>query len=496
MLKKIKEFLFENKSARQTIAKNTFWLSVSNFGGRAIKAAIIIYAARALGTAGYGVFSYAVTLAGFLGLFMDPGINSVLMRETAKSSGEERHAVFSTVFVIKIALLIAGLAIVLFVGPLISTLPGAIALLPIVAFILMFDTLREFFSSLLRGLEKMEWDAGIFLFTNLAIVVFGFLFIFHSPTAESLGWGYAIGTALGAIAAIAVVWDYVKGIASRFRARLATSIMQSAWPFAVAGALGLLLTNTDILLISWMKTASDVGIYSAAIRIIQVLYLIPGILQLSTLPLFSRLAKKNNAKFRVALERSVTMVFLLSIPMAAGGIVLGTQIMSFVFGAAFIPGGLPFKLLLVTLIVDYPGSLIVNALFVYGRQKSLIITSAIGGVSNVILDLLLIPRFGMTGSAIATLIAQILSNGYLWYVMRKINPFSILPHIKKIAAASFVMFIATVGLSLLHANLLLIIIVSIAIYIATLKLLREKLLAEIGAILPFGKAPTGEIGTA
>ena len=96
LAQKTKAFLFRNTSARQTVAKNTIWLSVSNFGGRIIKAAVVIYAARVLGAAGWGIFSYAVTLAGFLTLFIDPGINSILMRETAKSSEEEQKKILST----------------------------------------------------------------------------------------------------------------------------------------------------------------------------------------------------------------------------------------------------------------------------------------------------------------------------------------------------------------------------------------------------------------
>ena len=487
-MKKIKEFLLENSSTRQTIAKNTFWLSVSNFGGRIIKAAIIIYAARVLGTAQYGVFSYALTLAGFMTLFMDPGINTVLTRETAKSSEEERSSFFSTIFAIKLALLVVGVSIIVFIGPYFSTLPGAKALLPIVAFILMFDTLREFFMSLLRGMEKMEWEAAVFIFTNFAIVIFGFIFIFRNPTAESLGWGYAIGTILGAIAAMIVLRKYIAHALANFKASLIKPIVQAAWPFAVVGALGLLLTNTDILIISWMKTASDVGIYSAAIRIIQVLYLVPAVLQVSTLPLFSRLAKRDDAKFREALERSVTLIFLASIPMVIGGIILGTSIMTFTFGTAFAPGGPAFKFLMATLIVDYPGAIIVNAIFSYGHQKSLIITSAIGGISNIALDLFLIPRWGMTGSAVGTLIAQTLSNGYLWYVMNKINPFSILPYLKEIIAAAAIMFIATASLSLLGINLIINILISIIIYFGFLKIFRDPLLSEAIAILPFKKS--------
>gem|GEM_PF-207118 len=479
----VKNFLFENTSVKQTIMKNTFWLSVSNFGGRFIKAAIVIYAARVLGTAGWGVFSYAVTLAGFLTLFIDPGINSILIRDVAKSSREDQEKILSTTFVMKLCLLVVGVFLVLFVAPFFSTLPGAKELLPLVALIIVFDTLREFFSSFIRAKEKMEWEAGIFLLTNIAIVTFGFIFLYLNPNVVSFAWGYVAGTAVGAITATFVLWRYLKKIFSFFSARLIKPIITSAWPFAITGALGILLTNTDILIISWMLTASDVGIYSAAIRIIQVLYIIPWILQLSMFPLFSRLANHDNQKFRIGLERSIGFVFLASVPLALGGAILGTQIMELVFGSAYAGGGLAFKILLLGLLVDYPMVIISAAVFAYSRQKGLIIAALIGGISNVILDLLFIPRFGIAGSAVATLIAQILSNWYIWRMMKKINYFSVVPKLKIIILAGVVMASVTALLFALHINVVLNIALSAAVYFAILLAFREPLFMEIKKVL-------------
>jgi O-antigen/teichoic acid export membrane protein len=483
MLRKIKNFLFRNDSTKQTVAKNTIWLSISQFGGRLIKAVIVIYAARVLGTAQYGVFSYAVTLAGFMGLFMEPGINSIVMRDSAKANDENRREMFSTTLAIKLCLIAIGAAIIIFIAPSFSTLPGAKILIPIAACIMMFDTMREFFLSLMRGMEKMQWDAGIFLTTNLAIVILGFWFMMLQPTAWALSWGYALGTAVGTLFAIFVVRDYIKDLFSRFSARLVKPILQSAWPFAIVGALGLLFTNTDILIISWMRTASEVGIYSAAIRIIQVLYLVPGVVQMSTLPLFSRLARHDDAKFRIGLEKTLCLIFLLSIPVAIGGIILATPIMSLIFGPAFASGGPAFQFLLASLIADYPGSIVVNAIFAYSHQKSLIISSAIGGVANVALDLLLIPRWGMVGSAFGTLIAQILTNGYLWYRMNQINRFSVIPKLGKIALSGIVMGITTFFLSHLGVEVILNILVSAGCYVFLLWILREPTLLETKNII-------------
>jgi O-antigen/teichoic acid export membrane protein len=480
---KITALLFRNQNAKQTVAKNTFWLSVSNFGGRIIKAGIVIYAARILGTAGYGVFSYAITLAGFLTLFMDPGINAILMRDASKANEDDRRSIFSTAFFLKIFLLIIGIAIIVFIAPFFSTLPGAKALLPIVAIVLAFDTLREFFSSLIRAREKMEWEAGLFLATNLAILIFGFIFLAISPSPKSLAISYAAASTFGGILAMVVLRDYFRTMASHFSPQRIFPILKSAWPFAVTGALGLLLTNTDILIISWLRSASDVGIYSAAIRIIQVLYLVPMVIQFSTLPLFSRLARVDDPKFRSILERTIGIIFIASIPLAFGGFVLGTPIMALVFGGAYASGSLAFKILMLTLLVDFPAAIISNAIFSYNHQRSLIVSSAIGGGLNVLLDIILIPPFGMVGSAFATLFAQFASNWYLWHMMKKLNPFEVVPRLKKTILAGILMGAGSAVMLITGVNVLANIAISALFYFLLLKAFREPLLAEVKHIV-------------
>ena len=483
MRKRIKSFLFKNTSTGQTVAKNTFWLTVSNFGGRLIKAIIIVYAARVLGTAGYGVLSYTLTLAGFASLFIDPGVNAIVARETSKGDYERKMTILSTTFVLKLVLIAVGALVVFFIAPFFSTLPGAKALLPVAICIMAFDNIREFLSSFMRGMEKMEWEAVVFLLTNAAIVVFGFIAITTTPTPLALGWAYAAGTAVGVIAAFYVLRNYFREMVSRFSTKIVSPILLSAWPFAITGALGILLTNADILIISWMRSASDVGIYSAAIRIIQVLYLIPTVVQFSVLPLLARLARKDDRAFRAAFERIISLVCAISIPLALGGAILGNQIMRFVFGSAYAAGGLSFKILMLTMLVDYPATIISAAVFTYDRQKSLIITSVIGGISNVALDLLLIPRFGIAGSAVATLIAQTLANWYLWRTMKKLNYFKVIPKLKKIIVSGVIMAAATVLFLVLGVTLIVSILLSAAIYFFLLWAFRESLLIEVKNIL-------------
>ncbi len=483
MFARLKSFLFENRTTKQTVAKNTFWLTVSNFGGRLLKSVVVIYAARVLGTAGNGVASYALTIAGFLTLFIDPGINSLLMRETSKRNPEEQTTFFAVSFALKVAFILMGVLVVLFIVPLFTVLPGAAALLPIAALIIFFDALREFLSSFMRAREKMEWETAVFLLTNLLIVISGFVLLKISPVPASFIWAYAIGTSIGTIVAAYILRDYLKKVFSSFSRALIKPIISSAWPFAITGALGVLLTNADILIISWLRTASELGIYAAAVRIIQVLYLVPMIFQFSTLPLLSRLAENDNERFRAGLERTIGFVFLASVPMAIGGLIIGTQFMSLLFGSAYAGGGLSFKILMIALLFDYPATIIGAAVFAYNHQRSLITAAAIGGIANVGLDLIFIPLWGIAGSATATLLAQTFSNWYLWHKMKEINYFEILPRLKTIIVSGLAMGGVTIGLYVLNVNVIFNILISGATYFIMLRLLREPLLIEVKRLL-------------
>ena len=480
----VKTFLFTNQAIRQTIVKNAFWLGVSNVGGRLLRAVIIIYAARVLGAADWGVFSYAISLAALLTIFTDLGIGPVLTRETARARDESSRArILSTAFLIKLILVGLGILVVFFLAPHFTTIVEAKPLLPIIAFVLVFDALREFGFSFTRALEKMEWEAGLYLATNVAIVVLGFIFLAIAPTVASFTYAYALGTGIGMAATFFTLRHHFRHILYNFYFKLIKPIFAAAMPFAIAGVLGGLMLTTDILIIGFFRSAEEVGFYSAADRIIQLLYLLPGILATSSFPLIARLTGKDNLRLRRILERLITIALAAALPMALGGVILGKAIVELLFGTAYLAATLPFQILIFTIIIRFPAVLLSNALFAFDKQKALVIYAALGGVLNVTLDLLFIPTFGMVGSAWTTLVAQLVSNIYLWQRMKRINYFAVLPSLGKVAVATILMAVFTWLLSRAGVNLILVIGLSAFFYLALLSVLKEPLLREFKLIL-------------
>ena len=253
MVAKLKELLFSNITTRQTVVKNIFWLSFSQIASRLLRAVIIIYAARLLGAAEYGVFSYALGLAGFFTLFADVGISTILTREAAKYK-EKQSLYFSTAFAIKGALLIVTALLIIFAAPYFSKIEKASALLPFVALLVIFDNLREFCIAYFRAKEKMEFEALANVITNAAIAVFGFIILFYSPSAPAITITYIASAGLGALAAAIILSREFVSLFKNFDRSLLSPLIYSALPVALSAILGAFMMNTDIVMLGWWRT--------------------------------------------------------------------------------------------------------------------------------------------------------------------------------------------------------------------------------------------------
>lgn len=483
MILKLKELLFGNFGTRQTVAKNIFWLTIGQVGTRLLRASVIIYAARALGAAEYGVFSYVLGLAGFFTIFADIGINTILTKEAAMNPEKSRN-IFATSFWIKAALLGFTALLIIFAAPHFSRIEAAKPLLYFAAILTVFDGIREFAIAFFRAKEKMELETLVTTVTNAAITALGFAIIYFRPTAGALVATYALSAGTGAILGIFVLRDQFRSMVSAFRRELLSPILRLAWPIALVSLMGIFTLNVDVIMLGIFKTATDVGFYSASQRIIQLLYTLPSILAISFYPVFAKFVGQGNTeKVRELMERGITASYLLALPIAVGGIILGGEIIRLLYGSEYAAAVPTFRMLLLSVLLVFPGYHLTNYIMVHDEQKKAIPIILIGSLANVFLNYLLIPPYGTLGAAIATVLALLITNGSIWVVAKRISDFSVLPRIKKIVVASLIMGLATLCLHWLNVYVLANIAVSVGLYFGILYLLRENSILEIKSLI-------------
>ncbi len=469
---KLRGFFFTNRDEQQTIAKNTFWLFVSQIASRVIRAALIIYAARVLGAFEYGAFSYALSFAALFTIFIDFGINALITRESTRDLDlQEKY--FSTALVVKLALFAVIAIILVALRPLFLHQAGIGPLLPFIILIIGFDSLRDFAAALSRAWEKMEVEAGVQIATNVFIAAAGLTAIFLAPHSRSLLIAYAVGTGLGMLVAFYPFRRYLKNIARTFSKKLIKPIFTASWPYGMVGLMGGILLNTDSLLIGWLQGTADVGYYSAGLRITQLVYFLPYPLVSALFPPLAR-AIQDKDRFRSLLEKTSAVLTLLAVPLTIGGALLAGPIIVLLYGGNYAPSVTSFVIMNLTYIPVFLSNSFGNAVFALNKERKLFIYIIVGIAGNILFDLILIPIFGIAGSAVATLLNQIIITAYLIYTLKREVHFKVFPHPAKLCISAAVMFVVTLGLSWAHVNVILAIVVAAAAYGAMLLATGEK----------------------
>lgn len=461
------------------MAKNVFWLSIGQFGSRFIRAAITIYAARALGASEYGVFSYALGASSFFMIFSDIGISAILGREVAKKP-EEGEKYFATVFTLKAILLIFSAALIIFAAPIIIKIEKAALLMPLVALLMIFDGLRELANSFFNGKEKMELGAYITLVVNIGVTLFGFVGLYFAPTSIMLLQIYVAGSFLGFLMTFYFLRKEYLGVIKNFSKKLIRPVTEAAWPIAVGGLVGSFMFNVDVLMMGWWRTSAEIGFFSAAQKIVGILYIFGGLLATAVSPAFFRIIYEGNReRISIATTKIMSIVLLAALPMAVGGIILREQIINLVFGSNYASSVPIFMILISSLLVIYPFSILNNIVFAYNKQAKMLGYTIIATLTNVALNFSLIPKFGAVGAAIATVAANALNVFFLWRIVKSLNNFTILSDLKRI-------FIAVVGMAIMvfllkYAGLMVIIniVISGVFYLFSLYFIKEKNFKEL-----------------
>ncbi len=478
MFQKIKTFLLENQNLKQTILKNTFWLSVGNIFSRIIRGIFLIFAARILGVNEYGIFAYVLAFSGFFTVFSDLGLTTILIREIAKSNKNKIEEIkfFNTFFYLKTILLIITMLILIFIAPYFSKIEAAKKILPYMALLVLFDGLKETIASYFRGKEKMEIDALLTTATNVTITIVGFLILTLKPNAKTLAISYALSSFSGLILSFYFLFkEKISILYSYFEKKLIPFILKNTLPISLSLIIGVLMTQIDILMLGFFKTEKEVGIYSAAQKIIVLIYSLTAILTNVFFPIFSKLVHNNeNEKNKKILENALKINFILALPLILGGLILSNQIIKFLYTTTYLESVIPFQILILTILPVFLGNILTVFLMAHNQQKKIAQNTVIGSISNIFLNFFLIKLFSIFGAALATLISQSLYNYLNSKTVKNITSFKILNKINKIIIATLIMTISLIILKQFNLNLLINIFLGAIIYIATLYFLKEK----------------------
>jgi len=472
----IKSFLLDNKTVKQTIFKNTFWLTVAEGISQFLKLILIIYVARILGATEYGKFTFALSFLSLFAIFSDFGLSSITTRELSREKDKEKE--FSSILSLKILLSIGALILMLIGSLFVTADPAIQRVIWILAVFVLINSFSEIIYAFFRARQQMQYEALTGILQAVAITGVGFFILFNFPSVENLSYSYLFASSIAFVFILFVFHFKVFSLKLSFKKSIWKQFLAMSWPLGFVTIFSIIYNQIDSVMMGYWGQITETGWYNAADGLARVTLIPPFLISTSFYPVLSIAFKESKEKLQKVWDYQMRIIILMVIPMVIGGLVLAPRIIDFVYSSSFSPSILVFQILIITSGIIYLITLLNLVLTASNQQKKNFWITLSGAIVNIVLNLILIPKYSLYGAAIATLITFLLM--FILYLISTAKFTSISPLNSKVFLVSFSAVLAsvpmyfTISLPLVfNLNVLLTVLVGAIIYLISLFIFNE-----------------------
>lgn len=396
--------------------RNTALMLVARTASRLLALVTVFAAAAGLGDALFGRMQLAITIGAVVSIVVDLGFNNLYVREAARKPQELdrylRNVLSSRLLlaVIAFAVLAGGLA----VYGLDDLLAASFATMVLSAYA---NVLRStFYASGRLGYEAVAilMEAAILLGLTLAGVRA------HAGVAWFL-WAYAASYAVSSTYFVIVIT--LRGIARlgwQFEPAFFWDWLKLSLPFAATFFLTTVYFKSDQPILKLFRSFEEVGWYAFAYKPFEALLFIPGTMLNVVFPVLGVYYRQSNERFLLAVSRFYKALLALGWPASVGVILLAPGINGlFDRSHRFGPAAAALAILGAGIFLMFVTTAFVGALNASDRQHLFMWAAAATLAANVILNFVLIPRFGYLGAAWATNVTEAVLLAVGWWLVAR-----------------------------------------------------------------------------
>ena len=373
--------------------------------GRLLQFAFIYMAQRILGPENYGIVTYGLAVGVVLAPVTDLGMQLIITREIAHV---ERDAARLAGIGLALKLVLAFCAIGLLVPISFQRPPAAVFATFILGVAVIAASFAEYFGYVFRGLRRVELDAALTLLQRLLIFAFGCAALIFAANVNSVALAYGLGGVLAAV--LGYLWLRRRFFAPQLTAtrRDAGALLRQALPLGGAILFSIAYTRTSIFLLDALNNSTTVGEYGVALRLTEPLALIPAAIMAAVFPVLTHnLAQHGYAATRSLRFKTLGWLALAGTAIAIGGWFLGPRLIYFLYHDQYAGSTLPLQILSLAAIPLFINYALTHFLVAVRQQRLNLVFNILIFFLNLGLCLWLIPRFGPSGAALATILSEV-----------------------------------------------------------------------------------------
>lgn len=407
-----------SRGVGRAIAVNTIWMIGGKIVTTLLSLVVTAILARALGVYGYGEFTTAFAFMAFFGVIADFGFFQILVREVARRP-EEEEAITGNIFALRslfAVVVYGGGALLAWVFPYSHEVQLGIAILALASFFLSLNTTLIGVFQAHHQMYKAVAGDTISRVVLLATVYLAAVH-FHWPLAGLLAL-YVVANLVN----LGITMTFIPALVPlrlRFDWSAWRALFAEAWPLGVVTMLGIIYYRVDTVILSLLRAPTDVGIYGAPYKMLDLLVVVPSIFMGNVFPAITRLLHTDRSQVGWLIQAAFDTLLIVGFGMVGGLIVIAPAVIRIVAGPAFVAASTVqifghavtashiLIILSIALIPIFLGNLWSPIVIALGDQRSLIKPGIWAVIINVVLNLIFIPQASYLAAGLITIITEI-----------------------------------------------------------------------------------------
>ena len=390
---------------RNKVVKNAGWI----IGGRVVHMlcafVVSLLTARYLGPGNYGLINYATAYTTFFYSICTLGINSILVKGLIDEPENEGETLGTSLVLQGIASILSSLMIIGIVKLVdgqetITIIVTALCTIGLV--FRVFETIRYWFQAHLLSKYSAITSTVAYILTSayrLVLLIQG----------RSVTW-FALATAIDYLAVALLLFLFYrkcKGPKLSFSKRQAKRLLKMGVPFILAGLMVSIYGNSDKFMLKHMIDEAEVGYYSTAYSLCNTWVFVLSAIIDSMYPIIMESHKNNYSKYEQQNRLMYAIVFYVSVVVSVLFVIFARPVVRILYGEAYLPSVAPLKVITWYVAFSYLG--VARNAWIVSENLQKYITPIYAGaaITNIVINYLLIPIWGATGAALASLITQI-----------------------------------------------------------------------------------------
>lgn len=388
------------KNKKRVIA-NMSWLMGGKIVNMILSFFVSLATARYLGPSNFGSINYVAAYVSFFSSIASLGLSVIVIKEVSSGEEDDNKVIWTGILMRFLTAVASTIAVVAFFAiakrndPLLVPI---VALESIAILASAFDTFMYWFQGKLLG--KYVSIAGVIAYLAMSLYRLYLL----ANGADILWFAFATSVDTLVLALVLFIF-YVKenGFRPVISLPLGRKLLKQSYHYLISGLIAILYSKIDQIMLGDMLDKASVGLYSAALAIAGLWGMIPSAFIQSVSPILYKNAQTDRGMFLKRLKQSYAGIWFLNVCWSLAISLFSYWVVLLLYGAEYMGARKALIIVVWYSGISSLGSLTQVYLATENKNKYINYFALAGLVTDVVLNALLIPHFGITGAAVATL---------------------------------------------------------------------------------------------